>query len=197
MNRFRLSALLALAVLIVLIAWWRPPAKIPTETPPPSQPASDRSSAIPAALPISSTPVPSAISRPPGSEEFRASSRRDFTNPLAPSSFEERPTRTLTGQNPSIAAAFDQINLMFRDYRTITGENPVGTNAEIMKAIMGGNPKSAMLGPPQGQQVNDRGELLDHWGTPYFFHQLSKDLMEIRSAGEDQRMWTGDDIIGK
>ena len=64
----------------------------------------------------------------------------------------------------------------------------MGTNAEIMKAIMGGNPKGAQLGPPEGQTLNGNGELIDRWGTPYFFHQLSKDLMEIRSAGPDRRM---------
>ena len=76
-------------------------------------------------------------------------------------------------------------------------ENPVGTNAEIMKAIMGGNPKSAKLGPPEGVGVNPEGELIDHWGTPYFFHQLSAEHMEIRSAGPDKTMWTIDDLLIK
>ena len=84
---------------------------------------------------------------------------------------------------------------MLRDYRTLTSENPVGTNAEIMQAIMGGNPKGARLGPPEGQSLNDKGELIDRWGTPYFFHQLGKDQMEIHSAGPDQRMGTEDDLI--
>ena len=84
---------------------------------------------------------------------------------------------------------------MLRAYRTIAGENPVGTNAEIMKAIMGGNPKGAQLGPPDGQTLNADGELIDRWGTPYFFHQLSKDLMEIQSAGPDRRMGTQDDLV--
>jgi hypothetical protein len=35
--------------------------------------------------------------------------------------------------------------------------------------------------------------MCDRWGTPYFFHQVSKTEMEIRSAGPDRRMWTGDD----
>lgn len=84
---------------------------------------------------------------------------------------------------------------MLRDYRTLTSENPVGTNAEIMQAIMGGNPKGARLGPPEGQSLDDKGELIDRWGTPYFFHQLGKDQMEIRSAGPDRRMGTEDDLI--
>ena len=72
----------------------------------------------------------------------------------------------------------------------------IGTNADIMKAIMGGNPKGAQLGPPEGLTLNENGELLDRWGTPFFFHQLSKDLMEIHSAGPDRRLWNEDDLIG-
>lgn len=89
----------------------------------------------------------------------------------------------------------DKVTLMLRDYRTRIGENPVGTNAEIMKAVMGGNSKGAMLGPPEGQHLNGDGELVDQWGTPYFFHQLSKSSMEIRSAGPDRKMYTEDDIV--
>ena len=95
------------------------------------------------------------------------------------------------------AIDLDKVSLMLRDYRTRMGENPTGTNAEIMKAVMGGNPKKAQLGPPEGQQVNGNGELVDRWGTPYFFHQMSKSDMEIRSAGPDRKMWTDDDVVGR
>jgi len=91
----------------------------------------------------------------------------------------------------------DRVGLMLRDYRTLAGENPVGTNAEIMASIMGGNPKEATLGPPEGMKLNEKGELLDRWETPYFFHQLSRDQMEIRSAGPDKILWTADDPIMK
>lgn len=91
----------------------------------------------------------------------------------------------------------EKISRMLRDYRTSMGSDPVGTNAEIMKSIMGGNPKKARLGPPEGMSLNANGELVDPWGTPFFFHQLSGDHMEIRSAGPDLRMWTRDDIVRK
>ena len=45
--------------------------------------------------------------------------------------------------------------------------------------------------------VNEKGELVDPWGTPYFFHQLSAMEMEIRSAGPDRIMWTEDDLVIK
>ena len=89
----------------------------------------------------------------------------------------------------------DNVRLMLRDYRSVMGENPVGSNAEIMKSIMGGNPKHAQLGPTGGQGINASGELVDRWGTAYFFHQISATNMEIRSAGPDKIMWTADDVV--
>ena len=41
------------------------------------------------------------------------------------------------------------------------------------------------------------GELVDAWGTPYFFHQISGSEMEIHSAGPDKIMWTSDDLVVK
>ena len=98
-------------------------------------------------------------------------------------------------EREAAAIDLDKVTLMLRDFRTTMGENPTGTNAEIMKAIMGGNPKGALLGPPENQALNGNGELVDRWGTPVFFHQLSKTSMEVRSAGPDRMMYTEDDII--
>jgi hypothetical protein len=92
-----------------------------------------------------------------------------------------------------LVAALDEVRLMIRDYHTALGENPVGTNAEIMQAINGRNAKQVKIGPPAGQTMNEKGELVDRWGTPYFFHQISGTEMEIRSAGPDRVMGTGDD----
>ena len=88
-----------------------------------------------------------------------------------------------------------KVHRMIVDYNTLMGENPVGTNAEIMQAIMGGNPRHATLGPPESQTLNSKGELVDPWGTPYFFHQLSGTHMEIHSAGPDKIMGTADDVV--
>jgi len=42
--------------------------------------------------------------------------------------------------------------------------------------------------------LNSAGQLIDRWGTPLFFHALGGGRYEIRSAGPDKLMWTGDDI---
>ena len=84
------------------------------------------------------------------------------------------------------------------DYCSAFGENPVGNNAEITAALMGKNPKHInFVTPESGLRVNDKGEMVDAYGTPFFFHQLSGKEMEIRSAGEDRIMWTFDDLVTK
>lgn len=124
--------------------------------------------------------------------------RRKPTPPTAVAPPADVPTRAASTENqPEGLDDLENVQSMFRNFRTRMGENPVGTNAEIMKAVMGGNPARAQLGPPEGQGLNEQGELVDRWGTPYFFHQLSKDQMETRSAGPDRILWTGDDVVIK
>lgn len=82
-----------------------------------------------------------------------------------------------------------------RQYGSTFGGNPVGTNPEITGALQGDNPKQINFLKPDGNRVNATGELVDPWGTPYFFHQISGEEMEIRSAGPDRVMYTGDDLV--
>ena len=82
-----------------------------------------------------------------------------------------------------------------RQYGLMFGGNPVGTNPEITKALTGDNPKQVNFLGRDDNRVNGNGELIDAWGTPYFFHQLSAMQMEIRSAGPDKIMWTADDLV--
>ena len=76
------------------------------------------------------------------------------------------------------------------------GGNPVGTNPEITRALNGGNAKQVQfVHPEDGLRINEQGEMVDPWGTPFFFHQLSGKVMEIHSAGPDRKMWTADDLV--
>jgi hypothetical protein len=72
--------------------------------------------------------------------------------------------------------------------------NPTGTNAEITAALAGKNPLRLALVPADHPAINREGELVDRWGTPFFFHAESATRMEIRSAGPDRKMWTDDDV---
>jgi hypothetical protein len=91
----------------------------------------------------------------------------------------------------------EAVALNIRQYRLRFGGNPVGTNADIVKELDGGNPKTARYLPSELKKLNEQGELVDSWGTPYFFHQLSAEEMETRSAGPDKVMWTSDDVVSK
>ena len=85
-----------------------------------------------------------------------------------------------------------------RNYGSRFGGNPVGTNFEITQALNGENPGEVkFLDPENGMRLNAKGELVDPWGTPFFFHQLSANEMEIHCAGPDKTMWTSDDIVIK
>ncbi len=83
-----------------------------------------------------------------------------------------------------------------RNYGSMFGGNPVGTNEEITRALNGENPRQVhFFNADAGLRLNRQGELIDPWGTPFFFHQLSGQEMEIRSAGPDRVMYTEDDLV--
>jgi len=90
----------------------------------------------------------------------------------------------------------ENMRTMFRQYSSRFGGNPVGTNPEITASLNGANPgRAVFIKAADGLRISGAGELVDNWGTPFFFHQISRTEMEIRSAGPDRRMWTGDDLV--
>jgi hypothetical protein len=102
----------------------------------------------------------------------------------------------LPGLTP--AAVLQNMRSAVRDYGARFGGNPIGNNREITAKLNGGNASQIVfLKEEDGMRINQRGELIDNWGTPFFFHQISGTEMEIRSAGPDRRMWTADDLVLK
>jgi hypothetical protein len=104
---------------------------------------------------------------------------------------------TDTNESPILPpeTVLDKARVMMHNYRSAFGENPVGTNPEITAALMGKNPKQINFVADSGLHVNEKGEMVDAYGTPFFFHQISGQEMEIRSAGKDRIMWTFDDLV--
>ncbi len=70
--------------------------------------------------------------------------------------------------------------------------NPVGENSEITPAPMARNRLGYAFIPVGTPEIKAKGELCDRWETPYVFHQLSGERMEIRSTGPDRRLRTAD-----
>ncbi len=88
------------------------------------------------------------------------------------------------------------VKQMLRDYRVALGEEPVGNNSEITKALLGANSRKARFVTTEAK-LNGARQLVDRWNHPYFFHQLSRVHMEVRSAGPDGVMWTSDDEVSR
>jgi hypothetical protein len=99
-----------------------------------------------------------------------------------------------TNLDPEIV--MQNMSRAIHQYGEMFGGNPVGNNQEITSQLSGKNPRHINLVTEEaGMRVNGNGELMDPWGTPYFFHQISGSDTEIRSAGPDKIMWTADDVV--
>jgi len=68
-------------------------------------------------------------------------------------------------------------------------------NVEITNALLGKNYLGVAYLTDDHPRIDEHGQLTDKWDIPYYFHVLSADKIEIRSAGEDKIMYTDDDII--
>jgi hypothetical protein len=121
--------------------------------------------------------------------------------PFALASVENAPLGPEAGESGSgltPQTVLENLRSAFRQYHLRFGANPVGDNAEITASLNGQNPRRAVfVDPDDGLRMNDRGELVDNWGTPFFFHQLSRTEMEIYSAGPDRKLWSQDDLVLK
>jgi hypothetical protein len=169
---------------------------------PDTQPKPEPSSQLPRAEPTSGQPEPLA-SPPPA--EMGTPVMPPSTLPASPSSavavsssaggISPLPQTSPAAETSSedITEDLNALDSAIRDFHAVLGENPIGSNIEITAALLGNNPKQLKLEVPAGSRINPDGAMCDRWGTPYFFHQISATEMEIRSAGPDRIMWTGDD----
>ncbi len=103
-------------------------------------------------------------------------------------------SRAITADTPPHEALI-HIEQLLSHYRFAYQENPVGVeNFEIIEQLLGKNPKRIIFIAADSAALRGN-ELIDKWGTPYFFHALSGQEMEVRSAGPDQALWTTDDVF--
>ena len=71
---------------------------------------------------------------------------------------------------------------------------PLGANEEIAAALRGKNRTQLRFVPDDAPCFNAKGQIVDRWQMPLFFHAEARDKIDIRSAGPDKQMWTADDI---
>jgi hypothetical protein len=139
------------------------------------------------------TPKGRAAGRSAGAPPVSTPSRRGSASGA------EEPSRLADGLNApggDVRTDLRIVDQIFSAYRSAlrTG-NPVGENAEITAALRGSNRLGFAFIPAGHPAINAKGELCDRWGVPFFFHQISGEKMEIRSAGPDRTLWTADDAV--
>jgi hypothetical protein len=150
---------------------------------------------------ISRSNIPAAAEpqNPPSSSSNGAAANATGPSDLASRAASPNPApgSTTTNEEPALPplTVLDKARVVMHNYRSAFGEDPVGTNPEITAALMGKNSKQINFVANSGLRVNEKGEMVDAYGTPFFFHQISGQIMEIRSAGPDHVMWTSDDLV--
>ena len=92
----------------------------------------------------------------------------------------------------------DNLILGLQQYREFVGSFPTGNNLAIAKALLGRTEKKVLILAVRKSDLNDKGEILDPWGTPLRFYFADNEVM-IRSAGpnkvwEDSNVPTADDL---
>jgi hypothetical protein len=106
--------------------------------------------------------------------------------------------------DPKVAkfnANAENLILGIQQYKEFMGTYPSGNNIQIAKALFGRgekNEKRVLILSVRGSDVNDKGEILDPWGTPLQFYFSHNEVL-IRSAGpnkawEDSGVPTADDL---
>ena len=177
MTSRRLLPALGLLLLTGLLVWWLLPR------PPEPEPVSTRPAA---------TPVPTPEAADTRREKNPAPPPRALTAPFeAPASL----AADLNSPRSDITRDLNLINDLFTNWRINFPRlgHPFGENSEITAALLGENSLRLPHLPRDHPAINAAGELTDRWGTPFLFHALASDRMEIRSAGPDKKFGTADD----
>lgn len=198
MKRWLSASLLICAA--AMLTWYFTSRTTPQSTPHPNVLESSHSRTEQSAAARSTAKAPTASSRENPSREaasIELSNATSTTQPAKPLPYQ---IGSANGPPADISpqTVLENTRRAIVNYGSTFGGNPVGTNPEITAALNGENPKQIkFIDPDAGLRVNGKGELVDSWGTPFFFHQLSATDTEVRSAGPDKVMWTADDLVIK
>jgi len=84
-------------------------------------------------------------------------------------------------------------------FKEVVGAYPLGSNAEVAKALKGRNAKNVIILVGRKSELNEKGEMVDPWGTALRVYFSDSGVL-IRSAGPNRRFDDGtvldsDDII--
>lgn len=91
-----------------------------------------------------------------------------------------------TEQTAKFNEDVDNLFYALQQYKERVGSYPVGNNAEIARALQGSNSKSLIIVVGRKQNLNNKGEFVDPWGTPLRIYFSGEGIL-VRSAGPNKR----------
>jgi hypothetical protein len=71
-------------------------------------------------------------------------------------------------------------------YKERVGSYPIGSNAQVAKALQGNNEKNVIILVGRKNEVNEKGEFVDPWGTALRIYFSDAGVL-VRSAGPNRR----------
>jgi hypothetical protein len=164
-RRIALAALLPAAALLLWLLRSTPP---PTATPAP-------------ALSESAPPAPPPL-RP-----------RRIATPESPLlAYEE--LLTLEGTAATDLSALADLTKTYLERPVYPSRAPLGFNEDLARALTDREALGDSAIPPNHPILRD-GQLIDRWGTPWQIHPLAADVIQLRSAGPDRKLYTADDLV--
>ena len=205
-SRLQVALLGGILLLMVVLAYWWSTRRVPPSapTPRPAQSAAAQPPSLRAAAPYTppaqrqtvphTAGLPDLIDRQPTGANLDHRITR-YANGTVDLHTSIQRSLDLEG-SADLQVNFQIIQDLLASYRTLFRTNPIGSeNAEFTTALLGKNPHQVILLSPGLTVISPSGELLDPWGTPYYFHPLSATRLDLRSAGPDRTLWTPDDIL--
>jgi hypothetical protein len=143
-------------------------------------------------VPPQKKPTAQAAELPPVSEPSRSA-------PVAEVQIDPANLRQAERLNREDGTAAEDLQIVDRFidiYFRATGTALTGENADIIAALTGTQApgQKARVFPPVHPSIR-QGQLVDRWGTPYWFHANGGRRLEIRSAGPDKALFTADDVV--
>ena len=149
---------------------------------------------------VDSTPFPVVTSKPqpappkPSATATITIPPRPKPDPRAIDPDIQRLADDLASKEQTPVRDLEIVNEFITLYSKAFNGNPIGMNEDITAVLTGHNYTKGVLFPPNSPMIV-KGQIVDRWGSPYWFHPNSSTQMEIRSPGPDKELFTPDDIV--
>ena len=145
-------------------------------------------------LPDRTTPPPPAPPAAPAVPAPPILPARRLATPESPLLAHEE-LLTLEGTAATDLSALADLTRTYLERPADPSRPPLGFNEDLARALTDREALGDSAIPPNHPILRD-GQLIDRWGTPWQVHPLAADVVQLRSAGPDRKLYTADDLVG-